>query len=565
MSAEDRLRDLLQHEAAAVEPVGDGLARIRERIARRRRVRRVAWPTAALATAALVAGLLVVLPHDDPRGPRVLVPATTAPTTPAATPTPTVTPTPSPTPDVGLLPGSYAGPAVWPFTSAEQARSWQGGDWVTDSRQVVARFVTDYLGLSGVTVTQTCVSCEVLGLQVAGRSVGEARVGHYTFTGGKRVFTVVGVGGTDLTVTSPRPGQSVSSPLQVSGRITGVDENVALTLRTAPGGRVVAQGGAPAGSAVPWSATLTWSGSTSGAGALSGVTRSAKDGSVNRVVVVPVTLVQPSSQATFVGVVDGHVSLFDSRTGTLVRQLTFPPSGRVDGDAAWSRDTVVWTRTTPTLGPACRSELDRRGPEGTTTVATSSTAVLGDPQLSASRGWLAWVERPCDGSTPTLVVSGGGAPNRRIAGPSGSTLQVLDVRDDGALLVLTNDRAATGPGAIGLVRPGALKLDGLTPLAAQSGCYLASGAAFDGILPVAYETCGSKARLVRFSSTGARISAGPLTLTTPTSVSASDRGVLVELPGRILLVSGGRTTTVLEQPGCAGHPTARGCVSAPSW
>jgi len=62
-----RLRDVLGNEARSIQPSGDGLARIREKIRDRRRERR-AWlrplavAGAAAATAAIVVAVVVVAP-----------------------------------------------------------------------------------------------------------------------------------------------------------------------------------------------------------------------------------------------------------------------------------------------------------------------------------------------------------------------------------------------------------------------------------------------------------------------------------------------------------------------
>lgn len=289
MSAEDRLRDLLRSEATAITPTGDGLARIRARIERRRRVRVWLVPSAAVATAAAAAAFFLIAPGDEHTD--VLQPGATP--TQSAEPTPASEPTPTPTASPSaVLPGdSWTGPAIWPLTSQAQAEQWNLASTVwdmRDSKATTEHFVSDYLGLSGVTVTQSCVSCEVLGLEVAGKVVGEVTVAHYSISGGTHLFTVVGVAGTDLTVSEPSPGARVTSPTPVTGRITGVDEHVDLLLLDQLGAQV-AHDGAQAGSAVPWSASLTWTRTDWTHGGLVGITRSMKDGAITRIVAVPVT------------------------------------------------------------------------------------------------------------------------------------------------------------------------------------------------------------------------------------------------------------------------------------
>ena len=69
----------------------------------------------------------------------------------------------------------------------------------------------------------------------------------------------------DFTLTTPRYGATVASPIRVAGRITGVDENIRV--RAYPGASASPIGERcclPAGGfASPWSTTLAFSGTTS--------------------------------------------------------------------------------------------------------------------------------------------------------------------------------------------------------------------------------------------------------------------------------------------------------------
>jgi hypothetical protein len=569
MSAEDRLRDLLRAEATTIVPAGDGLERIRERIARRRRARFWLLPSAAVATAA-AAGAFFLLAPDD-RQTATLTPGVTPSS--SATDQPSVSPTPLPAvPDDGGMPLDV--PAIWPFTTQAQAAQWSNGySYAQNGLEVGRHFVHDFLGLKDVEVSQKCVSCGVLELDLAGKPVGEitlARVGVGFASGhGTQVYTVVGVGGTDLTVTSPRAGAAITSPTSVTGRINGVHENVQLRLLSQAGDEL-ANAGAPAGMEVPWSATLTWSRSDWSAGGIVGVTRSDKDGSVTRVVAVPVTRSTSAPTSSFAGIVDGHVSLFDASSGKRLRQLTYPGSGKADTQATWSAGTLAWVRTSG--ASACVYELDRLDGGKASTVASSTSVRYGSPQLSPSAALLAWAETPCSGGGGgQVVVSGGGAPARHLQVPSGSTAEVLDVTDDGALLVVTNDAHPSGPGTIGVVPAGATSLSGIKALQVASGCSLASGAAFDGTNPVAFESCGTDIRFVRFTSSGARSSTGPASSNEPpSSVSVRDGQVLAWLfggdnVGSIATYKSGTFTTVIANNSCASNSDLKGCVSSPDW
>jgi hypothetical protein len=565
MTAEKRLRDLLRSEATTIVPTGDGLAKIRERIARRRRARLWLLPSAALATAAAAAAFFVFTPDD--RRTQTLQPGGTPTATTSEAPTPAATATNGPQTQPS---DSWQGPAFWPFASAADLQSVADPvpAWMQDSLQIGQRLVRDVLQLPDVTVVQTCVSCEVLGLKVGTADVGQIQLGHYTVHG-TRVFTVVDITGTDLTITSPSAGTAIVSPTRVTGRVTGVDEHVNLRL-FGKDGSGLAQGGEQAGSAVPWSVTLTWSAQDWSTGAILGVTGNLRDGAINRVVLVPVSRGTGTTTSSFAGIVDGHAALFDSSSGKQLRQLTYPPSGKTDTVATWSLGTLAWVRTAS--ASACVNELDRLDGTKASTVATSTSVRFGWPQLSADADRLAWVETPCAGTGPEqLVLTVNGTEARRLTGPSGSVMNLFDVADDGALLLTTNDQQATGPGTIGILPAGAGTLDDLVALAPASGCYLASDAAFDGDQVLAFETCGSTVRLVRYDLEGKRRSADPAFASeSPQTIRVRDGLVLSWLfggdhYGEIARYRSGAFTTLITNSGCSSISDLKGCVRDPDW
>jgi hypothetical protein len=543
MSAEDRLREILRSEASGVVPAGDGLARIQERVGRRRRRRAFLLPGAALATAGAAAAFFLL---GGTGGTQQLV---QDPTTQVPRPTSRPTDGPPPSPSAPPVRTTYTGPALWPFTSASQAAAW-GRDhadrtWAGDAGAVASRFGQQFLGLSGVDAVAAAAADRVT-LRVGGQPVGEVRLARYDVAGGP-AWTVVSVSGGDLRVTSPRAGEAISSPTTVTGRITGVDENVRLRLVTAAG-KEIATAGAPAGSAVPWQGPLSWSDTGWTTAAVVGTTYSPKDGALTRLVVVPVTRATGSSAAasSFVALVDGHVSLFDGVRGTLLRQLTYPSGGTVDTGAAWSSGTLLWVRGRQ---PGCADELDLLAGGKASTLVRAGTARLGTPQLSPAAGTLAWLETPCGGGAARIVVSAGGAPRRSLAVPAGTLAQVLDVRDDGTLLVHLNDRAATDAGTVGVVPAGAQDLGGIRALAPTGSCYLAGGAAFLDLQPVAFETCGSDSRLVTFTARGARVSTGPAVpgMAAPRGTSGRSGQVLVWLTdGTVARYASGALTTLVR-------------------
>lgn len=288
---EDRLRQILAEHAETVVPAGDGLARIQQRL-ERSRPWRVLLPVGGLVAAGLAVVLVVqsvgIGARDVVQNPSS-PPPTTAQPTPSTSPT-TDVPGPSPSP----APATYDGPAIWPFHSQAEGQEWladRGGKpWAGDPLEVSERFASDFLALSGVTASVPSSfglprpHRYTTQLSAGGRSVGRVELARYGDAG---PWTVVRVGGTDLTLTTPAPGSRVRSPLQVSGRVTGVDENVRLDLVTRSGA-VIATSGAPAGSEVPWEGELRWSVRGWSSAAVVGTTRSMKDGTVTRIVAVPV-------------------------------------------------------------------------------------------------------------------------------------------------------------------------------------------------------------------------------------------------------------------------------------
>lgn len=567
----DRLRDLLRSEAATIVPAGDGLARIRERIARRRRARLWVVPSAALATAAAVGAFFLLTP--DTRRTATLQPGQT-PSTSAPEPSTSHSPIPV-VPDDGGMP--LEGAAIWPFTSQAQASQWsQEYPYAQNGLEVGRHFVSDFLGLEGVSVSEPCVSCGALELDVNGSQIGSitlARVG-VGFAGGHgtQVYTVVRVRGLDLTIDSPKPGAGIASPTSVSGRAGQPDEHVALRLLS-QAGKELASGGAQAGREVPWSTSLSWSSESWTHGAIVGVTRSAKDGALSRVVAVPVTRgttpSDPTSSATaFAGIVDGHVAVFDGLSGKQERQLTFPPSGKRDVAAAWSDGTLAWVRTAG--ASVCVDELDRLVNGKASTLVRSTSAHLVSPRLSQDGSVLAYVSEPCNGGKRLLTVTAPGVPNRVVSAGS-STL--VDVRNDGSALVWSPPTSGTGGGTLLLSRPEDGSSLGSRAFRPDSGCAATPAAAFvEGGL-VAFEDCNGTVRLVHVDASN-RITARDRAISTEPPQSLSSRGgaLLVQLfggdtYGSVARYANGTFTTIItnDSPSCTSTGSGKGCVASPDW
>ena len=162
---------------------------------------------------------------------------------------------------------------LWPFADVQGAVAWQqqalpGGHqpWRLDAGTVAVSFATDLLGypevdratsvrISGDEAWVGVGSPPIEGRQVAAGVLHLARIGTGELA--TRPWEVVGSDDTTLTLTTPRYGAVVGSPLVVGGRISGIDESLAVQVRT-PDGRVLGRlAGLGAGGADrPWTATL---------------------------------------------------------------------------------------------------------------------------------------------------------------------------------------------------------------------------------------------------------------------------------------------------------------------
>lgn len=532
---EDRLAALLREEADTLTPAGDGLTRIRARVARRRRLRWTLVPSAALGTAAAVVAAFVLTGSSH---------RSTLTVDPGATPTPTVSSSPAPSPEPTST-NVYDGPALTAYTSS--------------SKDDVLRHWLASVGITATPATHDCESCDQVGVAVAGKVVGTASFARND-RGADRTYSLVSVTSEQLVVTSPTAGEAVASPQLVRGTVPGVDEHVALSLRDGTG-HEVGTADTQAGGAQPWQASVAWTSTSWTDGALLAVTRSMKDGSINRLVAVPVRRGQAA--ATFAALVDGHVALLDATTGRVVRQLTYPPAGATDSFPAWNGSTLLWVRERP---GGCSSELERLdGGAASNVVPATAQRTVANPAVSADGRTTGWVETDCSGSTSVVLNSGGG-PQLRFDPSPGQAVRLDDVSDSGAALVLRG-------GAQAVLLPTAATTwdDGVT-LAVDQGCDVGSGA-FDGETALLWAACGGSVRLLRYSAVdGTRTSATTVTgiSEAPERTAVRDGKVLVQLfggdtVGQVALLDGSRLTTLVRNDGCTSVGEPKGCVRSPSW
>jgi hypothetical protein len=195
-------------------------------------------------------------------------PATTATTAPLA-----VTSTTSQA-AIGL--GTYL--PLWPFASSEEVQQWEqsnssGGHqpWHLDAGLTAQAFVTGYLGFTGIhsvihTVVDSSGAHVAVGFVTTGTSTSTAAVVHLVRWGTSpgAPWEVVGTDDTTLAVSTPAYGSTATSPVTAGGTITGVDEQLVVTVRQSSSS--VALGTSPGipagGTKTPWSTEVTYRGAT---------------------------------------------------------------------------------------------------------------------------------------------------------------------------------------------------------------------------------------------------------------------------------------------------------------
>ena len=520
MTPEERLRQLL-HEDDDVPVAGDGLHRIRQRLDARRSLRtRLLVPAASLAGVVAVAavGALGVAATDNGSiRPDVATGETAEPVEPSPSGTACsggLCPEPKPSPSLPTtgVTTSGNGVPVWPFTTDAQAADWLADPgargWARDPVQVVQHLVDDFLKLPGGTAVGTAGGGDVqrVVVKIGGRPVSTVQVEQVGRTT-SGPWSVTGAASEDVGITAPEADAAVTSPLTVTGRVTGVDESVRVQL-LASSGTELAGGYAPAGAEEPWSLPLRWTSSAWSVGAVVASTANG-NGDLRAFGLTPVRRGGaaapgvPAAGSTLLAIDAGRVVVVDAVTGVRLRQLSYPPPDFADSDPARGGDDgVVWVRTS---GNGCTSSIIRaglaRGPAGITVDAEDRARRL--PSLSEGGRSLAWVERPCqEGTAETVVVRG---PDARLSTivQAPEPVAGIDVRDDGTVLLgLAN--------AVFVVPEGTSSLAGATQLVARPGCTVRAPA-WDGDVPTAWERCDDGQRLTRYDEKGAAVSAsGPI-------------------------------------------------------
>jgi hypothetical protein len=250
-----------------------------------RRGRRLAAALVAAAVLATGAGVLFGLGGGADRDRRtagvgpVATPSAgaSASGTPGAGPASTGTtdasgPLANPTAPPAGRPASASAQWLWPFADEGEVSAWQrafrdGGHqpWHLEAAATAVGFA-GYLGYTGIDrALRSTVDGDdahvVVGFRLpdgrpqAAADVHLVKVG----TGRDAPWEVVGTRDTTLTLTRPAYGSTVTSPMTVGGRITGVDERVVVTVHTRTGDLEAAPVSVAAGGQrAQWSVPVTF-------------------------------------------------------------------------------------------------------------------------------------------------------------------------------------------------------------------------------------------------------------------------------------------------------------------
>jgi hypothetical protein len=225
----------------------------------------VAWLVAGLVLLGAVGAGVAVLVVDQGGGGQGggTSPSASA-VPPSATPSAPVSPSasePAPAPAFAFQP-------LWPFASAAAAAAWQqeyrtGGHqpWHLDPATTALTFARDYLGYTDLDrTTRRAVAGSQAWIGVGAArpdgTAGTAAVVHLARigTGRDTPWEVVGTRDSTLSLTTPAYGSSVSPPVTVGGRVTGVDESLVVQVRSLSGGLLARSTPIPAGgNQTPWS------------------------------------------------------------------------------------------------------------------------------------------------------------------------------------------------------------------------------------------------------------------------------------------------------------------------
>jgi hypothetical protein len=167
---------------------------------------------------------------------------------------------------------------LWPFRSYDEAVHWERVDgpaghspWHSDARATALFFTRNYLGFADIgIVTSAQVGTDEAHIGVGYRDPSGTKrtsavlhlVRYETTVGDKAAgWEIAGSDDTSFSLERPAYGSRVASPTTAGGHITGVDENIAVAVRTLASAHVDHAGPVPAGGThSPWAVTVPFAG-----------------------------------------------------------------------------------------------------------------------------------------------------------------------------------------------------------------------------------------------------------------------------------------------------------------
>jgi hypothetical protein len=390
---EDALRRVLSVEAQQVQPGGDGLSRIQQRVGARQNRLRWMRPALAGAVAIVVIGGAVggyAIATSGNGGNQTVKFAHTTPPTPVV---------PS---------DSYPTDAIFPYTTAAEEQTWEASyaegnsPWVSDPTAVTESWVEHYLLQHGdftFSAQTTGASSDVTVSRTIGGTDHAVTVVHLVKYGSAWLVTGASDPADELSFSSPAAGTAVTSPLTVTGPGYGVDEVATVQVRdaTTPTSFGQADTAGFGNGTAQWSATVAFT-ATSDAGVVVATVASPADGGVGTLAAEKVTFAASTGHATTTS------RIYAVEAGSLV--TLNPTTGASDGpvSAANAKGTVAEVRDIGgtlyfTAGAAnCASTLYAMPDDGVTvtTVATADPGyAISGFDLTADGTKLTYYEAGC--------------------------------------------------------------------------------------------------------------------------------------------------------------------------
>jgi hypothetical protein len=324
---EEALSRVLSVEAQQVQPTGDGLSRIQQRVGARQSRLRWLRPALAGAAAVVVVGGAVggYAIAKSGNGNQTVKVSNSQPPEPVVTA------------------GGYPTSAIFPYTNASDEQAWEtqyangSTPWVSDPTAVTESWVEHYLLQKGDFSFDAQTDGAASDVTVS-RTIGGAdhavTVVHLVSYDHAWLVTGASDPAGELQFSTPAAGAAVTSPLTVSGPGYGVDEQANVEIRNAETPDLFGQASTgPFGNGTAqWSASVHFT-ATSDAGVVVATVASAADGKVGTLA---------AEKVTFGSSTTGHVTAtgdgYAVQGGSLV--AINPQTGASDGAVPGVTGTV---------------------------------------------------------------------------------------------------------------------------------------------------------------------------------------------------------------------------------